>query len=598
MNIEDPFLLDTAKQLELHWETIQLQLEVPSQGKMESLIQQLQLFCKNCQSYSEKCPTLVSRSLIQDFSLLNERLGGLIKKIEGVRLRVGLVPSALIPHLISAEEKLRHFMNISRTRKESLEREIERGERFDREINGLFKEMADNGKRGLVVSCYILGDGMGDYAQFARIIRKLRQLCPYRPISGVVVSAKKHEGRLFPIDVPNCQLFLAYDERNSDNSDLGPPVEPKEFFPNEVKDLIKERMKHGALWINGPKHIPHLFDQMEQLPEMMRIVEYDRETNKAVGFKYNAKMGLGVDAKGIFIKKIKSYRWDQLENPFLKQELFQGSLSEESIALYCSSTAFYLCYIGDLQTALSFIYNAILFSDVDSDQPTIDILFPSKDKGSQTLANFQLFDLNELKQMGVAVIKMITYEKGERAEASLTLQDHGKCLRIIDVGALSKRDFNRLAFLSSSFMGCTGDSSLSLALSFGKIPYYETRAHKRELMSHLLQVDQRCFGEDAPLHLLHQSLLESGSFPIFGPFATNRRIIQSPRLREEASQLGAHVRENFSFNFYFSTAVKSILYRQDHSDYAQLEESLRAQFIGGEINLEEAKRIITGRLSL
>ena len=108
-------------------------------------------------------------------------------------------------------------------------------------------------------------------------------------------------------------------------------------------------------------------------------------------------------------------------------------------------------------------------------------------------------------------------------------------------------------------MGCTGDNSLTIALSFGKIPHYQAVAHKEDLMHNLIQLAQEKFGKESALYQLF-------SIPS-GEDNTDIKISQAPELAKQAKEFGDFIRDNYSFNDYFTGLVNGILFRKENPEY-------------------------------
>lgn len=457
---------------------------------------------------------------------------------------------------------------------------------FDIVINHLFDQcIPTEGKEPLAVSGYILLDGKGDYAHLSKMVQKLHKKFPDRPIKAIIISATSHEGQLSPIQVENCETYLSF---YGEGISLGSPEVPIDRFSPEILDKIKT----AALWITGPISIGGKLEDLDRKPDI-GIFEYDTWSNRG-NYQQGVLMGLGRDsANGIFIKKQKDYAWKDLENIRLKQILFNTTeITQEKIDQYLDSKSLYFCYMNWIGEYLGFIINTAAYSQANEREKAIDICFRCKSqiKALEKMLKDSTYaiQLSQLRKLGIGSIRIVYYERDEKKESLIKLQEMGKELRIIDVGFLAKRDFNRIAYLSGPLMACTGDNSLGLALSLGKVPYYEMASHKRYLANNLIQlINEKC-GKNSVLG----QYVRSGTLD-----EPNIAAAKDPQLAKQAREFGEFIRENFSFDPYFTGMVNGLLFRKMHPDYANYENKIRERYINGESSLDETEKLIKDELA-
>ncbi len=343
----------------------------------------------------------------------------------------------------------------------------------------------------IVLSGYILADGKGDYVHMANLAKKLQKQFPERKIRMVVVSAETHRDKLQLLDETICKTHLDYFADTS----VGAPLIDKPLFNEDLTPYIK----NAALWISGPIGILGLFDELAQEAHTKGIAftEYDVNTNfqGTDHFAIMVNLGLGFPT-GVFINKPNLGSWKDLQNDRLKNILFkQNELSQNIIDQYVNFREIFMCYQSSFIESTEFFIEAVEFAENHSPNKSVDICLPSRGNVISTQEDLEKhIDKDFFRKKGFASVRWISEKDGQQQDFVIPIQDHGKEFRLINPGALSKKDFKLVMALSAPLVGCTGDHSLTQALSYGKIPSYEL-SKKRELMSKAYQISSAKFGK-------------------------------------------------------------------------------------------------------
>lgn len=443
---------------------------------------------------------------------------------------------------------------------------------FDQIISQIFQQIPPAaGDKEIVVSGYVLSDGKGDYFHQLSTVKALHKKFPDRTIRLISVSDARHKGKL--PSAKNCIQSLIFTEKEYG---FQPIISPS-LFQEDIVQLAN----NSDLFISASLGIFGLFNSISQKTKTgIAIHEYDHTSNIYHQCDRNMQMGFGLIADGIFTKSKKTnLSWQTLYNTKLKDILFCSvEPSLEQIQSYLSSHQIFFCYMTHANIVTRYIKLAVAFSEQNGHAKTLDICYPSKTEIKQLSDLFSPKDLFELKDKGIGSVELISYRDDQKKQEVIRLAEQGKELRIIDVGTLLPKDVKTISLLSAPLIGCTGDNSLALALSYGKIPYYEVLEFKKRFFHNLLQVTKEKLGNNS---LLFQ-FLEQTSEPM-----PNLNLVKSPGLIAEAENFGLFIQENYSFNKYFSGIVNNHLYCKQYPGFAEKQEELRQKFIKNEINRKE-----------
>eukprot|EP00866_Antonospora_locustae_P001158 jgi/Antlo1/1158/2329 len=113
-------------------------------------------------------------------------------------------------------------------------------------------------------------------------------------------------------------------------------------------------------------------------------------------------------------------------------------------------------------------------------------------------------------------VEEMLHKKGivihESEGALVGVEVHGVLFVLERIERVSAREFESLLFNSGKYVGCTGDSSLSMALSSRRVPLYEVLDHKRAFAQQLERAWTETGGDkhSFDIMMLRQPLSPSG----------------------------------------------------------------------------------------
>ncbi|OJU81197.1 MAG: hypothetical protein BGO10_09650 [Chlamydia sp. 32-24] len=429
--------------------------------------------------------------------------------------------------------------------------------KFEAVVTNYFKnQKVDLINKTIFISGFICSDGKGDFAHIKTYVKRIHKLLPLAPIEVFLVAQKKHKELLAPIN--HCNLQIEYSD--------GDMFVAENYLSDRKEQLQVKAAK--AIRISGPVGIIQVspitlcqpfFSSLNDCS----IQEYDEKSNIEPA-EVLLRLGLNEDGVGLFTKKIKPYTWNEVEHQSLKDVLFK------SIEDYQSSHSLFFNYKSDLRR---FVVHALDFNFYHQ-QLVVDIL------------NFESINLTDLplkelkrKKFNLKSVSIISFNNGIKVEAIHILRKKGKKhLRIINVANLTHQDFKKVAYLSSPLMGCTGDSSFCMALSYGKIIHYQLPVHKQRLYFNLLNIIKNTFGEDAILakYMLGVKAKEANSYDL-----------KDPAIVFQAKELSKVVSTSHSCNQIFDATIKRVVRKHADISYREKERNLKQQFLEGKITEDE-----------
>lgn len=372
----------------------------------------------------------------------------------------------------------------------------------------IFKHhLPSNGEGEIVVSGYVLADGKGDYFHMRNIAKTIHRNFPKHQITLLVGSDVRHCNLLPLLDETLCKTYFAFKGKGGPLLLIPqPPIEPEDFQGVDVLQKVKE----AAVIISGPTPLLRTFDsvQKEISSKVIGFDEYNGDMEKDTSTRFVLKAGIGGNRLGIFTKKKKIGLPCHLQNKRIKDLLFRSQNTEQI------SSPLYVCYTSSTFAILKFVDHIVAYSDPDT--PMIDICCPAKGDLSLLAKCLEDFSESEYKDRwtakGMGQLRIIYFEGDEKNEMILKWANAKGIISIFDVGFLSPKDFKTLVRLSGPFMGCTGDTSLAIALSNNKIPVYEVGGHKRDLLQNLSETAEDLFGKDCVLAAYFRTLMTDPRF--------------------------------------------------------------------------------------
>lgn len=293
-------------------------------------------------------------------------------------------------------------------------------------------------------------------------------------------------------------------------------------------------------------------------------------------------MGLHVLEKGIFIEEPLFHKFEEIENQSLRRWL-QGS-----------AHLFYFAYLSSVRGGM--IYLQALFQSLEHDERGIDLCTPD--------LGFFINGAPESLLTGNFNIQRIEVHWGEMVSC-LELSSIGKIVRILVPGRLTPQDVERLIALSGPFVGVRGNQSLSEALSYGKVFFFDGRPHNWFLIKDLLALaENRISDHKSSLTCLrmmreamvHEMPKEEGDFVDERAFQEEEltwsqiaealgKALQDPDTLIGYQKLGQIVREEHSFNEFLVDFASRTFMHRIHPGLAGEEATLIEQFAQEKISL-------------
>lgn len=424
------------------------------------------------------------------------------------------------------------------------------------------------GDNEIVVTGYVMGDGKGDWFNMVNTCKHLMKKFRERKVRLIVAADEKHRGSLIYPKV-----------ERKDFAFIHAPVETTavtvDQFPKDADVLRK--IKESAAVVLGPIDIKEIYmnDELDDVLEFngIAINEYDAPTNQDELCGRHVMMGLNaLQTIGVYTRQPKEkYSWKTISNLRLKDILFGTGLpGDREIKAYLDAHDLYLCYTGS-EVALQFFKAAAVVSALSETGKSIDVCYPCK--GAMDSLS-EMLSQGELAGTGIGSVRLIYFDEGEKRERRIDVAEQGVELRIIDVGLLTPKDFRILTQISGPLVGCTGDNSLSQALSYGKVPFYEVFSHKDDLLKELIQIIEHKFGNESKLF----QFVKKGRLP-----QSHAEVLQLVR---QAEVLGQLIREEHSANLLIQGVVNERIFRHLQIDNAIWEDELIEGYLHGDIPLE------------
>lgn len=231
------------------------------------------------------------------------------------------------------------------------------------------------------------------------------------------------------------------------------------------------------------------------------------------------------------------------EGIFLRHEAQQESITSQ-----------YISYITTISNAkLSYIY---LVCKLAASNEIEIILYPLTD------AEIASIDFSYLQKIGIAHIQI----DGDFKNTGLS---SGKTLRLKQELPISYEDFIALMQTSQNPVGCTGDLSLSEALSCAKIPFYEMRTHKTETIDSLTSIAKYLSLDRLSAYFTILREIEN-----MHPAEISDRlaeIIQSPFFEKQWQQLNVFINRYYCFEDSLIGTLKAFFAYQNFPEWKNKE---------------------------
>jgi|GEM_PF-4496192 len=318
----------------------------------------------------------------------------------------------------------------------------------------------------VTVFTWILGDGLGDFSTQIEAGKILLETFPETSLIS-----------LHPANMPLCSplpcphFFTSYPE---DGKGKWEPAALVDFPPQILETLSRS---HAILQL--PTYFPHTRSLMDKLGKNYELVGEAGwgDTPRFSPTSGSRALGLRSWEKGLFFSKF-SFDSKEIQEPSLKEILAKIGKGK-------------LC-IGYLRTpkGCELLMQTFLTMEEEYSSDLILCLFPSEPLIRNVLSYTSFF-----QKKGISEIK-IYYEN---TLCSIPIREKGKRLHIVQTKKINREDYLRLLLRSDLLVGCRGDSSLSEALSAGKIPFPDFPPHKKALLEGLVSAAIHKLGKTHPV---------------------------------------------------------------------------------------------------
>lgn len=457
-------------------------------------------------------------------------------------------------------------------------------------------------KENIVVTGMVHPDGVGDYYHILSTVETIRKQFPDAKITMLINHTTKFPNSVRKPADPNIEIIF----RNfrEDQQPIYPVIEKADqiiemsqhtHFDSVIEDMIKQK---------GDRYI--------------YIVEYGKSHPES-----RHSMGLKNRHVGIFIKDMPStVSMLDIKNEPLKQALFgNNSPSQEDLKNYLQTHEPFIGYLKmGSYYQMGLIYTAAALSK-SSGKKVIDLMIPP--------VKLEYLDLEFLKEQGIGKLKVIKIENGRQIENEIVIAETGKEMRLINPFPLEQSDFHTLLAHTNPLVGCTGDHSLSEAISFDRLPFYELRYAKvgfqadlRELAGsvgiepHYLKqyfevlgeiydyVQERVINTLAVYDKLEDKKFYQEELDYFKGKQTKitesslkiANLLQHPELYEEMHEFNELVRTQYSFNSTLLDIVQRQLVLNRHPDLIKTENELKEKYLSGQITIDQANEQLSEKI--
>ncbi len=469
---------------------------------------------------------------------------------------------------------------------------------IDKALQKAYSHANINTNVKFVIFTWVMDDGWGDlYAQLetARIVKKSH------PLLHIDLVSLVHKDRKKPLSISEFQInWLHYSA---------------DFLWDEPSIEVLEILSQASAIIQ----IPTSFPTSTALPEWFAdalsdkcelIGEYGLIDRAWYHPKKARAMGLHFLEKGIFIKDMPPSDFRRLENKTILRILFgKDSPSDEEIADYKSTHRFNLNYTKSTRGYYLYLYT--LLQSLIEDEKTIDICFTDMNILIDVFEKDSFFPQFNIKNV-------LIYHRESIAE--MTIFNAGKTLRLIHIEDLCHDDFLVLVSSTDDLVGCTGDGSISEAISADKVFFYDPPYHKRSFLKDLIALADRCI-PDHPhcIEFLQLCLTppDRSLEDVYGDWTTEDyiqpesmlnlcelgaklgQLLKHPEFHVGIKKLNETIREKYSFNVFLSHFVRRIAVHHLNPEIAEKEETILNDFYKGEKSckdaFEEIRELLSGK---
>jgi len=426
---------------------------------------------------------------------------------------------------------------------------------IDKAVTSLYEGLPLPEGAKVILFTYVIADGLGDFAAQCAIAQLLIEEFPHLDIELVTLV---HES--VRIELPLKGAIIPYKSKESAHF-------------SKFSEKVMKAMASADLVFQVATCYP-FWDELKKTfkgPAFEFLGEYGFSDLPEYATSTGAKcMGLHFLEKGILINQRLS---SQCEAKDAVQKLFgdQYQTSHHLHIGYLSSEKGYYLFLG-----------ALLKFHAECDR-SIDIVFPNTDHLMASLEKY-LYDSKGgfplLAKYGVKEIEI--HHKGNRW--LIETAPSGKKLRFFSFGRLSMKDFEALVALSHPIMGCRGNQSFSLAVSAGKLPFYEVQVHTRPFLKDLIGLAKHLLPEHSQVGEYLALFLEVYDLNLQEVGEQLGEILKSSEVSRGIQELNKIIRTEYSVNPYVCNLVRRAL---SSSGQYKIEEELVDLFTRGEVSFPQ-----------
>lgn len=440
----------------------------------------------------------------------------------------------------------------------------------------------------------ISSDGMGDFIALQKCAELFRKSTP-----DFKVKIAYTVQRILPEWPTNLETYIFYDREYL----IEQIVEGKELpdYKSELKSLENDIANNLKNYEEIKAKSPFAAQAIEEYHEELQNKAKMLKTNdglKQLGMQFYQEL---IEARAIVNI---SLALNTFENPLLSGKSiyfsetgnFQGIQYAEKLNWYSmgllpveegiflkkhpmelEKKAFYLSYITTISNAkLCYIYLICNLQKIEAKDIEI-ILLPLKEEELDRL------DLAYLGSLGISQIAV--------DESTKKISEHpGKTLFLKQLLPIDYHKFIELMVQSQNPVGCTGDLSLSEAISHNKHPFYEMREHKTETIDALIGIASFLQLRSVNNYLMQLKEIEESN-PIQNAINL-AKILQSSSFLLEWQKLENFLKKYYCFEDSFLATLNAFFAYQDNSAWKmQEQEILLSSTSVEEAYLEAAKKI-------
>ncbi len=423
---------------------------------------------------------------------------------------------------------------------------------IDKILMSLYEPVQLVKKYSVALLTWVIADGYGDFSAQIRAYKILKNFDPNLALQCITLL-KENQKKIF--DVSNMDIDIL-------------PYKNMEHLSCEAfqKDLLG-KIKKNSILVQIPTFYPstkNLLNQLGKRVHYEQIGEYGFiESDHFCPTKNLRCMGLHPLEKGIFFEDIHEKTPQPnvdlfSQEDFLKFIFQSNSLNEEIIEKYKQKSKLFIAYLNSTEGAMVFFH--ALIGLIQGEKKHIDLIIAD-------IGPFLEFFSKYKKKFSFSKIQL--YFQG----SVCTLLEEGdrKTLRIIHVGHISSSVFAFLTKLSEPFYGCRGDQSVTEAISYNKIYFYDGRDYAVDFLHDLyLIAKQKMLPYPHVVNIVKTSyefakLKRENMFideEKMGSFIAHALLDQNTL--KGFYSFNQFIKEKFNFNFYFYSLIKrSMLHLYD-----------------------------------